>query len=265
MGALIAFVLYLIFLKSNLQNSLPSGIEKNILDLWVIGGTLTITAITTSQNALGQMINDREKGQINDLLMTGIQAWKLQSSYLVGAMFISWLMQMAMFIMMGAYFALTDSMQIDWTSILSIILISVLSSLTWTSFNLLCLSFVKRVETYGKLSSIIATAAGFFAGVYMPISSVPSSAQWLMKLTPAPYNASLFRRYLMSQVLDDKFTGGLSAFRSSFETKLGITIHLQQTLSIVQTILIMLGFTVLFAGVSFIISRRKPIMTNARV
>jgi ABC-type uncharacterized transport system permease subunit len=37
------------------------------------------------------------------------------------------------------------------------------------------------------IATIVGTAAGFFAGVYMPIGAVPSGAQALMKMTPFPY------------------------------------------------------------------------------
>ncbi|GAY71875.1 ABC transporter permease [Lentilactobacillus kosonis] len=243
-------------MKSNLQHSFSIGIGKNILDLWVIGGTLAITAITTSQSSLGQMIADREKGQLGDLIMTGIETWKLQFSYLTSAFVISWLMQIGMLILMAGYFALSDGMQITWASIPAVMLICALSSLTWTSFNLLCLAFVRRVETFGRLSSIIAAAAGFFAGVYVPISSVPDSAQWLMKLTPAPYDSALFRQILMGNAINNKFAGKLNAYQSTFKTKMGVNIRLQHTLNINETILIMLGFTILFGLVSLLVARR---------
>ncbi|MHA3066779.1 ABC transporter permease [Lacticaseibacillus saniviri] len=265
LGALIAFALYLIFLKTNLQQNLPAGVGKQLLDLWVMGGTLTVTAITTTQSALSQMVTDREQGQLADLLMTGTPFWQLQAGYLVSAFVVGWLMQVGMFVLMSGYFMLADGLSLTGINLGQLILLSALSSLVWTSFNLLILSFVHRVDTLGKLGTIIGTAAGFFAGVYMPIGSVPTSAQWLMKLTPAPYNAALFRQNLMTHAIQQKFSGHLITYQKTFDTMMGNKIQWHHSLSASTTILVLVGFTVLFSLLTLILARRSQRTAIVRV
>lgn len=49
LGALISFVLYIIFLKNNMvQNWSAVTQSSQLLDSWLIGGTLSVMAITTT-------------------------------------------------------------------------------------------------------------------------------------------------------------------------------------------------------------------------
>ena len=70
LGALIAFLLYLVFLKKSMSTLWPLAHPEKLLDPWLIGGTLTITAVTTTQNGLARMIVDRETGRLSDYLLT---------------------------------------------------------------------------------------------------------------------------------------------------------------------------------------------------
>ena len=58
--ALISFLLYIIFLQKNLTDAWSQLlIIQNLLNNWLMGGTLAVTGITTSFTALTQMVQDR--------------------------------------------------------------------------------------------------------------------------------------------------------------------------------------------------------------
>lgn len=257
MGALIAFVLYLAFLKNQMVGNLPFGKVSSILDPWLIGGTLSVTAITTTQNALGQMIVDRQSGTLADLAMTEIPFWQLQLGYFLSALMIGMIMQVFMFAIMYGYFAITDGISVPWELSGQLFGLMGLSSLVWTAFNLMCLSFVKKVETLGQLSTIVGTAAGFFAGVYMPIGVVPKVAQTLMKFTPAPYNAALFRHILLQKVINRNFSGASDGQQLQFEKNFGIRLNLNGVLSTEQILLILGLFLISFISVALILMKRS--------
>lgn len=258
LGALIAFVLYLVFLKHNLTASFPARYGTTWLDPWIIGGTLTITAITTTLNALGQQITDRENGLLADLAMTRLSTWQLQLSYGFSAMVIGWLMQLVVGVSMYAGFAWSDGLAVPWHQLPLLCLVSGGSSLLWTSFNLLCLTGIRSQATLGSWSTIVGTAAGFFAGVYLPMGSLPQTAQTLMKLTPAPYDAALYRQVL----LHDQLTQ--SAANDSVSRFLGIRVVLGHSLSPLATVGVLGGFCLggfLLAG---LIARHRRQMVLAR-
>ncbi|KRM74827.1 ABC transporter permease [Secundilactobacillus collinoides] len=265
LGALISFVLYIVFLKMNMASSLTFSGKSAVLDPWVISGTLTVTAVTTTLNALSQMIHDRETGTLADFLMTKLAYWQLQTAYLVSAFIIGWLMQLVMAILMYAYFAMVDGLSIPWELTPQLIGIAGFSSLVWTAFSLLCLSFVKRVDTLGKLGTIVGTAAGFFAGVYIPIDSVPSSAQTLMKLTPAPYDAAIYRQLLMKTALTDKFNGAVQGQKMAFETAFGVRLKWESVLSLNDVYGVMIAFLIGFVIVALLLMRRSRKQVMVRI
>lgn len=255
MGALISFVLYLVFLKQNMLSSWDQVPQtKLLLDPWLIGGTLVVTAATTTANGLGQMVRDRESGTLSDLILTDVSYIGIQGGYLIISVIIGTLMQLVMFVGMAIYFRLSDQLKLPLTIILPIIMIAILSSAVWTIFNLLILSFVKNVDTLGKVGTILGTSAGFFAGVYLPIGMVPKFAQTLMKLTPAPYNAALYRQILMHDQLEISFKNASSGVQSVFKKMMVVGIQIQHLTTWQQNILVLFLFAVGFGIMTMVLT-----------
>lgn len=160
MGALISFGLYLLFLQQNMLSSwaqVPN--TKLLLDLWLIGGTLTVTAVTTTANGLGQMIRDRETGALADPTMTDISFIGIQLSYLISAMIIGIVMQLIMLVAMVGYFGLLDQVRFSLDLVVPLFGIVLLSSLVWTAFNLLMLSFITNTDSLGKVGHPVQVSA----------------------------------------------------------------------------------------------------------
>ncbi|MDK1728466.1 ABC transporter permease [Dellaglioa algida] len=265
MGALISFILYLVFLKQNMVANWASVPDtKLLLDSWLIGGTLVVTAISATSYGLSQMIKDRESGALSDLYLTDISYIGIQISYFVSAIIIGIVMQVVMLLGMEVYFIAVDGIDFQLDIILPLLGTIVLSSVVWTTFNLLLFSFVKKVDSLGKINAIIGTASGFFAGVYMPMGSVPNTAQLIMKLTPAPYNASIFRQILVKQQLDESFQKATVADILEFKKSMGIGINLNELTTIQQNGLILGAFTVIFIIAALILagSSRRSVVSR---
>ena len=105
LGALISFVLYIIFLQKNLTDAwaqLPNS--GPVLNNWLMSGTLAVTGITTSLAALTQLVKDREHQVDQDLYLSDQGKWRLAFSYLTSAIIISFSMQILMYVLMCGYF-----------------------------------------------------------------------------------------------------------------------------------------------------------------
>lgn len=215
-GALIAFVLYLVFLKHNMLQSWQ-GVphQTTLLDNWLIGGTLATTAITTTGHAVSLVVTDRDQGRLVDLVLTDVRPVTIQVAYAITGIIVGTVMQLIMFIGLTGYFHITDNLPIAWELLPKLIAIAGLNAVIWTFFNLLVDTFIRKMATLSTVQSLIGTAAGFFVGVYMPIGLLPKAAQHLMEWTPAPYSASLYRQLLLAQPLQDAFqhTAGQTTFR----------------------------------------------------
>ena len=257
LGALISFLLYIIFLQKNLTDAwsqLPDN--TNLLNNWLMGGTLAVTGITTSFTALTQMVQDRENQVDQDLFLTDLGSWGLQVSYLISSITISFVMQVFMFAVMGLYFK--ESPVINHLP--EIALIMLLSSLLSSLINILLIYRFQSVDSLGKLATIVGTASGFLVGTYVPIGVLPDFAQIIMKCTPATYIASLYRQILMKEPLETVFTGN-SRLLKEFQEKMGIQINWQELLTKEETyfIVVIISLVAIFLWILFVkvFSKRK--------
>ena len=257
LGALISFLLYIIFLQKNLTDAwsqLPDN--TNLLNNWLMGGTLAVTGITTSFTALTQMVQDRENQVDQDLFLTDLGSWGLQVSYLISSIAISFVMQVFMFAVMGFYFK--ESLVISHLP--EIALIMLLSSLLSSLINILLIYRFQSVDSLGKLATIVGTVSGFLLGTYVPIGVLPDFAQIIMKCTPATYIASLYRQILMKERLETAFTGN-SRLLKEFQEKMGIQINWQELLTKEETyfIVVIISFVAILLWLLFVkvFSRRK--------
>ncbi|KRN04711.1 ABC transporter permease [Holzapfeliella floricola DSM 23037 = JCM 16512] len=218
LGALIAFVLYLVFIKQGMVDqwqNMPAKLA--LLDNWLIGGVLSVTAITTTFSSLKQFVLDRE----SDSILTDVSYFKIQMSYVCASAIVGLLMQIMMAIVMMNYFANSDQVTFDLALLPQLIIIMLLATILSTAINLLILQFVKKVSTVALLSTIIGTASGFLVGTYIPLGALPSFAQWLVKLTPGSYVAALYRQLLMSDLLQNNLGNQLD-LRHEVEFNLGV-------------------------------------------
>ena len=257
LGALISFLLYIIFLQKNLTDAwsqLPDN--TNLLNNWLMGGTLAVTGITTSFTALTQMVQDRENQVDQDLFLTDLGNWGLQASYLISSIVISFVMQVFMYAVMSFYFKESPVI----SHLPEIALIMLLSSLISSLVNILLIYRFQSVDSLGKLATIVGTASGFLVGTYVPIGVLPDFAQIIMKCTPATYIASLYRQILMKEPLETAFTGN-SRLLKEFQEKMGIQINWQELLTKEETyfIVVIISLVAILLWLLFVkvFSKRK--------
>ncbi|WEA58179.1 ABC transporter permease [Pediococcus pentosaceus] len=232
LAAMISFVLYIIFLKNSMINSwqeVPNS--HQLLDLWLIGGTLSVTAITTTFTSLGQLVEDKEREVIKDFYLTDLSHFEIKISYMLSASLIGFLMQLMMLFLMMGYFSITDSLTIPWASMPAVICVALFSSLLAVVINMLFIQLINRFDLLGALESIVGTASGFLVGTYIPIGILPNFAQFLIKLTPGAYVAAIYRQILMADKLKTAFHGQ----QSHFEKMMGIKLEWHHLLTGMQT------------------------------
>lgn len=239
LGALISFLLYIIFLQKNLTaawSQLPDN--TSLLNNWLMGGTLAVTGITTSFTALTQMVQDREHQVDQDLFLTDLGNWGLQASYLISSIVISFVMQLFMFVVMSLYFQESPVL----SHLAEVALIMLLSSVLSSLVNAILIHRFQSVDSLGKLATIVGTASGFLVGTYVPLGVLPNFAQLLMKCTPATYIAFLYRQVFMKEQLADTFAGN-SDLLAEFQEKMGIELKWQELLTKEKTYLIVVSIS----------------------
>ena len=252
LGALISFILYIIFLQKNLTDAwaeLPNS--GPLLNNWLMSGTLAVTGITTSLAALTQLVKDREHQVDQDLYLSNHGKWRLPFSYLASAIIISFAMQVLMYVLMCSYFREVPKLYI----LPELLLIMMLSSLLSSLVNAILVYFFQSVDSLGKFATIVGTASGFLVGTYVPLGVLPDFAQLLMKCTPATYIASLYRKVLMKETLSETFKGQDNLLQE-FQEKMGVQLKWQGLLTKENTYLIVLG-GILLVGILWAVLVKK--------
>ena len=239
LSAAISFILYLVFLKQGMHRDWAQLPQANqLLDNWLISGTLALTGITTTLAGLNQLVWDRERQIQTDLLLTDAGPLQLQVSYLVSATIVGIVMQLLMCFGMWGYFNAADGLTISGSELLAVFGLIVVSAAFATLVNAVILKRVRAVDNLGKIATILGTAAGFLVGIYIPVGSLPSFAQTLVKLTPGSYVASLYRQALMSDTLNHVFNHQMTA-QAHFERLMGVRLNWSGLLTTSQTYQIM--------------------------
>ncbi|TSO26454.1 ABC transporter permease [Lactobacillus sp. LL6] len=219
LGALIAFFIYIGFLQENLTSSWKNVVNATkLLDLWMMAGIITIGGITTSFQALGQLVKDRESRKFDDFMLSDIPIIKQYLSYVLSASFISFIMQIFTWIIMGVYFKIVDQVNIPLSAILPGIGFVILGAIAATFMNMVLALFINSSTTFSRLSAILGAAAGFMIATYMPYGTLNDWARNMVKLIPNSYEAASLRSLFLNK-LSEKLPVGM---RHSMIEYLGI-------------------------------------------
>lgn len=252
LAALISFILYIAFLKDTIAGSLgriPG--HTTFLDLWLIGGTLGITAITTTLSALSQRVEDHEKDTENDFILTGTSRFKLAFGYVLSATVISFVMQIIVFLVMYGYFYLVDDLSISLSKIFVLISLMAIGSIVNALVSTVIMMFVHNRNTLNAIASLVGTVSGFLVGAYIPIGILPEFAQFLVKLTPGSYVASLYRQTLLNDDMIELFPKEMQ--RNAFSEELGIQLKWDHLLNFNQSLLVTIGLFVFFLSIVLVV------------
>lgn len=224
LGALISFVIYIGFLKNNLTTALDNvpHITK-IMDLWMSAGIVSIAGITTSFQALGQLVKDRESRTFDDLQLTELPLAKQNLTYVLSSAVISFIMQAATLAVMIAYFTFTDNISVPLHTYLSLTGYLLLGAIAATMLNELIIIFVTSSTTFSRLSSIISAIAGFAIATYLPYGALTNKAQDLIELVPCSYATAALRNLLLRKIINQELPIDM---QNHFKDYLGIQLNI---------------------------------------
>ena len=172
-GALISFFIYVGFLQKNLESSWPQIANvKQMLDLWMMAGIVAIAGITTSFQALGQLVKDRETRTADDMCLTDLSLSEQNLAYVLSSSIISFLMQIITFVVMDVYFTAVDKINISLENSLLALIFMALGAVGATLLNEIIVLFIHSSTTFSRLSAVIGAIAGFAVATYLPYGTL---------------------------------------------------------------------------------------------
>lgn len=252
--------LYALFLGDVLTNSL-SGYGDGVrflIDSWIMGGVLSVTAVTTTMGAFGIMVNDRAQNIIKDFSSSPIKRTFLAGGYIFSAFIIGMIMSLAALLLFEIYIVASGGALLGFAAVLKVLGIMLLSVMAGSSAVFFVVSFFKSNNAFAAASTVLGTLIGFLTGIYIPIGSLPEAVQAIIKVFPFSHSAALFRQAVMEAPMNNVFAGAPAAAVDGFSVNMGVIYQFGDTLTTAATSIWILAATAaVFFGLATLNMRRK--------
>jgi multidrug/hemolysin transport system permease protein len=262
MAVLIVIMLYLLFLRNLLVDSvLNGGLQfasddqvTNLIDSWVLAGILGIVSVTSSAGSLQCMVDDRITGKDLDFKITPMKTYQLTTSYILSTFLVGMIMS-AITLAIALVFLYATGCILEASSVVMCVVLLIPSTLSGSIIVFALISFLKSQGAFSGFFTVLSVMIGFLTGIYMPMGNLPDAMQVIGTLLPATHMAALFRQYLCSGSMADVF-GPYDA--SEFRTEMGMDLHLGDFVFTPEiSIIYVVAVTAVFFGIAVLIMRRK--------
>lgn len=256
LSVIIILLLYILFLgkmqSDNISQAMPNieGINWLVAS-WIMAGLLTVSTITVPLGALGNLINDKDKGLINDFYTSPINRKVFALSYLISSWVIAFLMVLLNLIIGQVYVVIQGGELFTFIQTLRMLLLMMLSIMSFSSFFFYISMFMKTQNAFGLLSTMVGTFVGFLGGIYIPIGVLGQNIQNVMNVLPTSHAVTLIRKAYMEGAIDKVFGLAPQAEYDSYASVYGLVVKIgDYELSNLMMVLSLVTFGLIFYSLS---------------
>ncbi len=259
LGVLIIIGLYVLFLGDMMVKSLgdlPGA--RFLMDSWIMSGLLAVTPVTTSLGAMGVVIEDKKYGMYKDFSASPLKRNALYGGYLISGFLISLILSLVTFFLAEIYIVIYGGELLTAAAAGKTLAMILLTTAFSSIMMFYMVSWFKSVNAFSAASTVIGTLMGFLTGIYIPVGTLPSSIQTVVKLFPPSHAAVLFRRIMMEQAERITFAGAPAENLEAFHLELGAAFQVgKKVLSPSASLIYILVFSGVFLVLTMIKITRK--------
>ena len=259
LGVFIVFGLYILFLGDVTAESIKN-IEHGrfLIDSWLVAGLLGVTSLTTTLGAYGIIVNDKTTNVIKDFRSSPLSQRSLFESYILTSFIIGMIMSIITLIVGQLYIFVNGGTFLPILSLIEVFGIILLSVLASSAIVFLIVSFINTQSAYSTASIMVGTLAGFITAIYVPMGSLPSAVQIIVKIFPITHAAALFRQIFMEVPIEKVFENAPSSQVLQFNKDMGVKIFFgSHFVSPLESVLILIATIVVFYLLGLLIFSRK--------
>ena len=236
----------------NLKDLLAEN-ARFIINSWVMAGILSVTSITTTMGAFGIMVEDRTKKISKDFSSAPIKRTQLTGGYIVSSFIIGVIMSIAALFVAEIYILANGGKLLELVPLLKLLAVMLLSVFASSSMVFFIVSFFRSLNAFGTASTIIGTLIGFLTGIYIPIGSLPSAVQTVIKIFPISHAGALFRQIMMEAPMSIAFKNAPEQAITGFKQAMGIVYYFgSKELSPLVNILVLIATGIVFYALAVI-------------
>ena len=267
LSPLILLVLFVTFLKSVYVDSftafIPEGfqISNKAIDGftggWLMSSILGVSSVTVAFCSNIIMVDDKIKGNINDLLVSPVRRDLLAVGYYLANLVTTFIVCLAAMLVGFLYLAVVG-WYLSVSDVLFILLDLTLCILFGTALAALVEQFLSTQGGVSAVATLVSSMYGFLCGAYMPISQFAAPIRNFVAFIPGTYGTALLRGHYMNGVLET-LEGELpaemiSGLKDGFDSRLYFFGHQVQPW---QMYAVLGGAVVLLLGLYVLISWRR--------
>lgn len=228
-----------------------------MIDSWIMAGLLAVNTITVSLGALAIMVRDQDKKVLRDFLTAPVKRSAIVLSYILSTFIVTTILSLAGLILMEGYILLFGGDLLSAVVLLKVVGVLLLSILNAVALMFFMTTFVRSLSAFSTLSTIIGTLIGFIAGVYVPISLMPTAVQYATMLFPTTHTAALLRQLFMEVPLAEVFAHAPAEAAEEYREAYGVVFKLNgEIITPEATLLYLAGLTVVLIALSVLRVRR---------
>ncbi|MCD4670587.1 MAG: ABC transporter permease [Actinomycetia bacterium] len=248
--------LYVLFLGNMMVDNFRDLLGSNArftIDSWIMAGILSVTSITTTMGAFQIMVEDSTKKISKDFLSAPLKRSQLVGGYIISSFIIGVIMSIAALVLAEIYILAGGGELLGPAALLKLLGVMLLSVFASSAMVFFMVSFFKSSSAFATASTIIGTLIGFITGIYIPIGSLPSAIQTVIKVFPISHSAVLFRQIMMEAPISESFANAPAQAIAGFKESMGIIFSFgDKELSSLVSILILAATGVIFLVLSIV-------------
>lgn len=248
--------LYVLFLGNMMSDSfrnLLGSSTRFTIDSWIMAGILSVTSITATMGAFQIMVEDSTKKISKDFLSAPLKRSQLVGGYIISSFLIGLVMSIAALVLAEVYILAGGGELLELMALLKLLGVMLISVFAGSSMVFFMVSFFKSSSAFATASTILGTLIGFITGIYIPIGSLPSTIQTVIKIFPISHSAALFRQIMMEIPISKSLADAPPQAITGFKETMGVVFLFgEKEVSSLTSLLILAATGIIFLLLSVV-------------
>ena len=259
LGAIIVLLLYIMFLKDLMIQSVPGEYGSFLMDSWIMAGMLAVTSVTAALGSLGILVGDKTSGASKIVAASPVKPIQVAAGYIISSFLITMMLCFFVLIFAEVFIIASGGSLLSAVALLEVIGVMIIGTASSCSIMFFVATLLKTTNSYSTACVIVGTLVGFVAGTYIPMGNLPDVVRNIVMIIPVSHEAMIMRQIFMDVPEGLYFEGASADIVHQFNVDMGYFFNIGGTdLSVWASLLFLIGTAIVFLLLSsYMISRNR--------
>ncbi len=259
LGAIIVLLLYIMFLKDLMIQSVPGEYGPFLMDSWIMAGMLAVTSVTAALGSLGILVSDKTSGASKIVAASPVKPIQVAAGYIISSFLITMMLCFFVLIFAEVFIVASGGSLLSAVALLEVIGVMIIGTASSCSIMFFVATLLKTTNSYSTACVIVGTLVGFVAGTYIPMGNLPDVVRNIVMIIPVSHEAMIMRQIFMDVPEGLYFEGASADIVHQFNVDMGYFFNIGGTdLSVWASLLFLIGTAIVFLLLSsYMISRNR--------